>query len=54
MGNFNKGQKAGVIGNYIFIDTETANRNHDICQVGAIIISNGAIEDIIDLFIKPC
>lgn len=54
MGNFNKGQKAGVIGNYIFIDTETANRNHDICQVGAIIISNGVIEDIINLFIKPC
>jgi len=54
MGNFNKGQKAGVIGNYIFIDTETANRNHDICQVGAIIISNGFIEDIINLFIKPC
>ncbi len=54
MGNFNKGQRAGVIGNYIFIDTETANRNHDICQVGAIIISNGVIVDIIDLFIKPC
>lgn len=54
MENFNKGQKARVIGNYIFIDTETANRNHDICQVGAIIISNGVIEDIINLFIKSC
>ena len=43
-----------IRGNYIFIDTETANRNHDICQVGAIIISNGVIEDIINLFIKPC
>ncbi len=54
MGNFNIGQKAGVTGNYIFIDTETANKNHDICQVGAIIISNGVIEDIIDFFVKPC
>ena len=54
MGNFNKGQKAGVISNYIFVDTETANKNHDICQVGAIIVSNGVIEDKIDLFIKPC
>ncbi len=40
--------------NYIFIDTETANKNHDICQVGAIIISNGIVEDIVELFIKPC
>ena len=54
MENFNKGQKIGVIGNYIFIDTETSNRNHDICQVGAIIISNGIVEDIVELFIKPC
>ena len=50
--NFNEN---GLIrGNYIFIDTETANKNHDICQVGAIIVSNGVIEDKIDLFIKPC
>lgn len=54
MENFNKGQKIGVIGNYIFIDTETANRNHDICQIGAIIISNGIVEEIVELFIKPC
>ena len=49
---FNETDLNGV--NYIFIDTETANKNHDICQVGAIIISNGIIEDIVDLFIKPC
>ena len=48
MEKFSKGQKSGIIGNYIFIDTETANRNHDICQVGAIIISNGIVEDTVE------
>lgn len=54
MKNFNKGQKSGIVGNYIFIDTETANRNHDICQLGAIIVSSGIVEDVVELFIKPC
>ena len=39
--------------NYLFIDFETANNAGDICQAGAIAISNGIIVDIIDELVRP-
>lgn len=53
MENFRIGTKVNINGNYIFIDTETANRNHDICQIGALIITNGTVENIVNLLVKP-
>lgn len=39
--------------NLAFIDTEWANRNHDICQISVIICSHGNVIKTINSYIKP-
>ena len=47
------GQNIGFNGKYIIFDVETANRNQDICQIGAIVIDENKIVDVIDELVKP-
>ena len=47
------GQKVSFEGDFVFFDVETANRNQEICQIGAIIVSNKRIIDVMESYIKP-
>ena len=40
-------------GNFVFLDCETANRNQEICQIGAIVVSKNKVIEKIDKYVKP-
>ena len=45
----------GILTNkkFIFFDCETANSNHEICQIGAIVVDENIIIEKIDILVKP-
>lgn len=47
------GQSVPFNENLIFFDIETANDQDDICQIGAIVTSQGKIVDVIEQLVKP-
>ena len=53
MKDFKIGAPVPLKGNFVFIDAELANRQEDICQIGAIVVHDGIIVDIICEFVKP-
>lgn len=51
--SFKIGQDIDLTGKFVFLDVETANRNQDICEIAAIVVKDGKIEDIINTYVKP-
>lgn len=53
MVDINVGKEVSLKGKFVFVDVETANNQNDICQIGAIVVSDGTIVDIICEYVKP-